>query len=593
MLLLAVFPCCAETVCLATGAPETAGTNPLDLYNWLLAKQGTHGILGNQENEDFSGLYANALAAICYIHQGDLVRAHSMFSFFQSHLDIATTPPGGFPQFWDASTGQPNINSDRWIGDNAWLLIALNHYLYVTRDDTFEDIRYTIAQWLIGLQVADGGILAGYNTIGLMNWKSTEGNLDCYAALIDYPTQRQRVRDFLVNYMWIRAEGRFRMGSTVSQSSLDGCSFGVGALGSDFAMALQYAESVMLRQEISDATGNLVTGFSDFPGENRIWIEGTGQMIVAYRVVGQHDVAQSYIVELDKAIFPSVRFPGTKGLACHTNNPSWATGSTTIFVPSQAWYLFGAWGFNPMAYEYHETVDFNADGRIDFKDHSILTKYWDQNEPSVDVGPPPSGDGRVDSKDLRILAQYWLRGNSPGQAGNISPLNGAINVDPNADLSWSAGTGAASHDVYFGTSNPPPFVHNQIATAFAPGTMAIGTTYYWRIDEINPWGATIGMIWSFKTMFLEATNPNPFDGAGAVNTTACLSWTPGLGAVSHDVYFGTSNPPPFVHNQADTTFDPGTMAYLTMYYWRIDEVSDYQTVPGSTWNFETIISPPP
>jgi len=500
MLLPIVLPSCAESVCLAADANETANTNPLDLYNWLLAKQGTYGILGNQENEDFSGLYTNALAAICYIHEGDLARARSVFSFFQSRLDVATTPPGGFPQFWDASTGQPYTDSDRWIGDNAWLLIALNHYLYVTRDDTFEDIRHTIAQWLISLQVEDGGILAGYNTDGLMDWKSTEGNLDCYAALIDYPTERQRVRDFLVNYMWIPEEGRFKMGSTVSESSLDSCSFGVGALGSDFAAALQYAESVMLRQEVSDATDNLVTGFSDFLTEDRIWIEGTGQMIVAYRVVGRHDIAQLYITELDKAMFPSVRFPGTQGLACHTNNPAWPTGSTTIFVPSQAWYLFGVWGFNPMSYEYHETVDFNTDGRINFKDLSILTRYWDQNEPSVDVAPPPLGDGIVDYKDLRILVQYWLRGNPPGQAGNTNPMNGAINVDPDADLIWSAGTGAASHDVYFGTSSPPPFKRNQAVTIFDPGTMALGTTYYWRIDEVNPWGTTTGTTWSFNTI---------------------------------------------------------------------------------------------
>jgi len=188
-ILLILLRCCAAAASLAADVPESAKrpTNPQDIYNWILAKQGPHGILGNQENEDFSGVYTNALAAICYTHEGDLARAHAIFSFFHSRLDIALAPPGGFPQFWDAATGEPYADSDRWIGDNAWLLIALNHYLYATRDHTFDDTRRTIAEWLISLQDADGGIFAGYNGDGLMNWKSTEGNLDCYAALIDYP----------------------------------------------------------------------------------------------------------------------------------------------------------------------------------------------------------------------------------------------------------------------------------------------------------------------------------------------------------------------------------------------------------------------
>jgi len=54
--------------------------------------------------------------------------------------------------------------------------------------------------------------------------------------------------------------------------------------------------------------------------------------------------------------------------------------------------------------------------------------------------------------------------------------------------------------VYFGTTNPPPFIGNQTATIFYPGTMTISTTYYWRIDEVGPYGGTTtGTVWSFTT----------------------------------------------------------------------------------------------
>jgi hypothetical protein len=91
----------------------------------------------------------------------------------------------------------------------------------------------------------------------------------------------------------------------------------------------------------------------------------------------------------------------------------------------------------------------------------------------------------------------------------------------------------------------------------------------------------------------QASNPNPADGATFVSTTADLSWTAGSDATSHDVYFGTTKPPPFMQNQTATTFDPGTMAYSTTYYWRIDEVRDDGKTTGKIWSFTTLSSPPP
>ena len=87
----------------------------------------------------------------------------------------------------------------------------------------------------------------------------------------------------------------------------------------------------------------------------------------------------------------------------------------------------------------------------------------------------------------------------PGQAGNPSPAAGATNVATDADLSWTAGTGATSHDVYFGTTSPGTFQGNQTGTTFDTGTMANSTTYYWRIDAKNAQGTTTGVVWSFTT----------------------------------------------------------------------------------------------
>ncbi|RPH31939.1 MAG: hypothetical protein EHM93_11395 [Bacteroidales bacterium] len=48
----------------------------------------------------------------------------------------------------------------------------------------------------------------------------------------------------------------------------------------------------------------------------------------------------------------------------------------------------------------------------------------------------------------------------PGAAVNPNPTNNATSISTTAALSWSAGSGETSHNVYFGTANPPASIGN-------------------------------------------------------------------------------------------------------------------------------------
>jgi len=150
-------------------------------------------------------------------------------------------------------------------------------------------------------------------------------------------------------------------------------------------------------------------------------------------------------------------------------------------------------------------TDLYEDGKVDFKDFSKLAKYWRQEEDSVDIAPLPLVDGTVDFKDLNSVAEDWLIATTipplPAPATSPHPYDGAKDVDIDYDLNWTAGADAASHDVYFGKANPPPFIRNQTDVIYDAGTMDTNTTYYWRIDEVNLWGKTSGTVWSFRTGF--------------------------------------------------------------------------------------------
>ena len=69
----------------------------------------------------------------------------------------------------------------------------------------------------------------------------------------------------------------------------------------------------------------------------------------------------------------------------------------------------------------------------------------------------------------------------------------------NTRLRWTSGRNAISHNVYFGTSNPPRFRANQSGTSFDPGPLDTVTTYCWRVDSVTPGGVVLGLVWTFMT----------------------------------------------------------------------------------------------
>jgi hypothetical protein len=95
---------------------------------------------------------------------------------------------------------------------------------------------------------------------------------------------------------------------------------------------------------------------------------------------------------------------------------------------------------------------------------------------------------------------------SPGApssaAYNPNPADGDDGIGASADLTWSPGFCATSHDVYFGTAATPDageLQGNQTGTVFDPGVLGANTTYYWRVDGVRGSKVWTGDVWSFTT----------------------------------------------------------------------------------------------
>ena len=93
-------------------------------------------------------------------------------------------------------------------------------------------------------------------------------------------------------------------------------------------------------------------------------------------------------------------------------------------------------------------------------------------------------------------------------------------------------------------------------------------------------------------------NPSPAHNAANVSVAANLSWTatdPNNDPLTHEVRFGTNNPPPqLIASQSETSHDPpGDLAYNTTYYWQvIADDGNGGVTPGPVWSFTTEDAPP-
>ena len=223
--------------------------------------------------------------------------------------------------------------------------------------------------------------------------------------------------------------------------------------------------------------------------------------------------------------------------------------------------------------------------------------------------------GKID--DIQIwdeaFTEAQIKGAMMGEgypyAYGPNPADGAIHSDTWVTISWKPGDFAVSHDVYLGDNFDDvdngvgdTFRGNQVTTFYVAGFpgfaypegLVPGTTYYWRIDEVNdadpnsPWK---GPIWSFSIPPRTAYAPDPADGAESVDVNIQLTWTAGFNAKLHTVYFGDD-----YDTVANATvgvpagtprYTPGPLDPAKVYYWRVDEFDGIATYKGDIWSFTT------
>jgi hypothetical protein len=168
-------------------------------------------------------------------------------------------------------------------------------------------------------------------------------------------------------------------------------------------------------------------------------------------------------------------------------------------------------GLRQVLVEYStDGIEWTALGEVEFAKGPSTANY--AHNTTVDLGgvaarfvrlAAVSGWGALGQYGLSEVRFFYV----PVQARQPQPADGATDVNPNVVLHWRAGREAASHNLYFGTDETgvidgTALIDTVGQTGYDLGALDLGTTYYWKVDEINA-DATpavwAGPLWSFST----------------------------------------------------------------------------------------------
>ncbi len=132
----------------------------------------------------------------------------------------------------------------------------------------------------------------------------------------------------------------------------------------------------------------------------------------------------------------------------------------------------------------------------------------------------------------------------PVSARGPYPASGATDVPLDPTFEWTPGREAVGHDVYFSDDMQAVIDGTVTVTALTetshgPLSLDVGTTYYWRVDEVNEaedpaiWP---GVVWDFTTV--DSLVVDDFENYDANDNQIWYAWKDGLG-------YGTPATPPY------------------------------------------------
>jgi hypothetical protein len=363
------------------------------MYRWLTVHQNPHtGLVmsfeGDSDIKNWAFTYDQSLVIQVYNNFSDFGRVRKILDFF---AHSAERSGGLYLNAYYASDGGPAEYSLH-CGPNTWLGIAILHYTKESQDSTYLYLAEEIAQAIMALQDAEGGVRGGPDT----RWYATEHNLDAYAFFNmlykmtgkqQYLTAGNKVLQWLQQHTYSQQDIPIKRGKGDSTIATDTYAWSIAAIGpaklEEIGMnpenILEFAEKncavEVAYTRLQGRTVN-IKGFDFAPQINVsrgavVSSEWTAQMVMAFKILGDYYEkkgeknkalaykmkADGYLDELGKMIISSPS-PSGQGEGCLPyatqddvdTGHGWRTpkGNSTGSIAGTAYTIFAYYNYNPL-----------------------------------------------------------------------------------------------------------------------------------------------------------------------------------------------------------------------------------------------------
>jgi hypothetical protein len=341
--------------------------------------------------EDNSGqTFNNAVTAMAFVLTGEKERAERILDFYAARTDTSNQilnyqnffysgDARGFFQNVDLNNSYYPFICDRWMGDNAWLLIAYKFYEHeygFSSKPFYTLIVLYLKDLLLDFYIDDpsghgGFIRHGWrwgprnspdpvNDYQLHETDSLgnpigheEGNIDAYAALklCGENEKAAMVKEWLDYRMNVLSGNDGLPLDLFSWRCLAFCKEGLY-----YKLLVNIPENDPGFKKNILFRGKNVTGFfsRDDISVDNIWLDGLGHMVCAFYSSGYADKGNFYSAQLDSFLINRI-FGNSNSLAIpYTANTSGGYDWVDImkgFSSSCAWYIFAKHGFNPFTFD--------------------------------------------------------------------------------------------------------------------------------------------------------------------------------------------------------------------------------------------------
>jgi len=264
-------------------------------------------------------LYDQALAVIAFAETGGQYTRHAreILQFLEDNRNQPAKDEGYWFFAYEADGKRGGEYTTTAV--NAWTVLAIIYYEAKTGDKRFRPMAEAALNWIQrrcikSIKGKEGVVMAerDYATTRYDDTTvfSTEHNLDAYSAFYcmgsltggkSYLETAAGLISFLREALW---DGRHFLGGldiTGQRNDafyLDAQSWGVLALGPEYASSLQLAEEKCLvtnkTHTLNNKTVAGIAGFTEWTGTEYFWAEGTEGMVAAWLMTGQSGKAAFY-----------------------------------------------------------------------------------------------------------------------------------------------------------------------------------------------------------------------------------------------------------------------------------------------------------